>query len=311
VVTALLISEGHKIIVLDNLSSGYSAAVDPGARLVRGDIADEKLVSDICKEGIDIVMHLAGLIQVGESTGNPSKYYQSNLAKSLKLLDTLRENGINKLVFSSSASVYGEPEKIPITEEANLHPVNPYGWTKMMLEQALRDYDRAYGFKSVALRYFNSGGAYRSLGEDHHPETHLIPIILEAALKHTAITINGTDYPTEDGSCIRDYVHVKDIANAHLQAALYLSQGGGTDCFNLGTGRGYSVLEVLRAAERVTGHQIKKNISSRRAGDSAVLVASRQKAGEILGWGKTLSSLEDIIQSAYQWKQQNPEGYRR
>ncbi len=307
--TALLVSEGYRVTVLDNLSSGYLKAIVPGAKFVEGDISNKRTVTGICREGIDVVMHFAASIKVGESVAKPSEYYENNVIKSLRFFDYLHAFGVENIVYSSSAAVYGEPETIPLTENTILRPVNPYGWTKMIVEQILRDYDLAYHFKSVSLRYFNAGGAYGSCGEDHRPESHLIPLALDSITRGAPLSVYGIDYDTRDGSCVRDYIHIKDIAEAHILAAHYLLNGGETDCFNLGTGTGYSVLEVLKCIERVTGYQVNYKISGRRAGDSAVLVASPQKARQILGWKKNLLSLEDIVASAWAWKKQNPHGY--
>lgn len=310
VTTAALIEEGHTVTVLDDLSSGHLQAVHPEARFVNGDISDRNVIESICHDGIDVAMHFAAFIEVGESAADPSKYYGNNLAKSLHFFDNLRASGVHNIVFSSTAAVYGEPERIPLTESAPLHPVNPYGWTKMMVEQLLRDYDQAYGFKSVSLRYFNAAGAFGPYGEDHRPESHLIPRILSAASEGTSLQVYGTDYDTQDGSCIRDFVHVKDLADAHILAAQYLCTGGSSDCFNLGTGKGFSVLEVIKSAEKVIGRRIDYRITQRREGDSAVLVASLEKAQRILGWKKQVSTLEEIIESAWRWKQENLRGYR-
>jgi UDP-glucose-4-epimerase GalE len=309
VTVALLLRKGYKVIVLDNLSSGYLKAVLPEAQLVQGDISSEETVKEVCREGIDIVMHFAASIKVGESVLQPAGYFENNVVKSLHFFNYLRACGVNNIIYSSSAAVYGEPENIPLTENSTLRPVNPYGRTKMMVEQILQDYDRAYRFRSVSLRYFNAAGAYEPCGEDHRPESHLIPLALEAASKGSPLTVYGTDYKTNDGSCIRDYVHVKDIAEAHILAMLYLNNGGETDRFNLGTGTGYSVFEVLRCVEKLTGRKVNYTLAGRREGDSAVLVASPQKARHILGWKQNLASLEEIVASAWRWKQQNPRGY--
>ncbi len=311
-VTSLMLAEkGHRVTVLDNLSSGFREAIGPGIRLAIGDISDAGLVSDICADGIDIVMHFAARIEVAESVKDPARYYENNVVNTVRLLRTLLENDVDKLVFSSTAAVYGEPEMTPLTEEAALRPVNPYGHTKLVVEQVLRDYDRAYGFRSVALRYFNAGGAYGPCGESHHPETHLIPRILNALMDNEPFTVFGTDYGTRDGSCVRDYIHVADIAAAHIRAADYLSYGGPSDCFNLGTGKGYSVLEVIKAVEGITGKKADLRMFGRRDGDSAVLVASPRKAQSILGLPKDFRPQEDIIASAWEWKQRFPAGYRK
>lgn len=309
VVTAALIERGHTVTVLDNLSKGHRKAVHPGASFVTGNISDRSVVEDICKNRIDAAMHFAAFIEVGESVKEPSIYYYNNFIESIRFFDNLRESGVNRLVFSSTAAVYGEPESIPLTESAAIRPVNPYGWSKMMTEQALRDYDRAYNFKSVSLRYFNAGGAVDTYGEDHHPESHLISLVLNAVVKNKAMNVYGADYNTKDGSCIRDYIHVRDLAEAHILAVHYLIAGGASDYFNLGTGKGFSVLEVIKTVEKVIGQRVPYDITERRDGDSAVLVASPEKAQRILGWNKNLSTLEDIIESAWKWKQKFPRGY--
>lgn len=309
VTAASLIRAGHRVTILDNLSHGFLAAVPPKARFVCGNISNERSVRDACSGGIDVAMHFAAFIEVGESVSNPAKYYGNNLSCSIRFFDNLRTSGVNRLVFSSTAAVYGDPRSVPIREDSALQPVNPYGWTKRGVEQVLADYSRAYGFRSASLRYFNAGGAFESYGEDHRPESHLIPLILNAALSGTPIRVFGDDYPTMDGSCIRDYIHVRDLAEAHILAARYLHLGGETDSFNLGTGHGFSVLEVIRVAERVFGGSIARIIEGRRPGDSPSLVASPEKARRVLGWRENLASLEEIISSAYSWKLKHPGGY--
>ncbi len=309
VATAILINRGYHVTVVDSFAIGHREAVHPEARFIEGDISDKKTVEKACSEGIDVVMHFAAFIEVGESVINPSKYYLNNFTKSLQFLNNLIELGVNKLVFSSTASVYGEPETNPLTEDAPLNPVNPYGRTKMMFEQVLRDYDMAYGFKSVCLRYFNAGGAYESFGEDHRPESHLLPCILNSVLSGSQLKVFGNDYDTKDGSCIRDYIHVKDIAEAHILAAHYLCEGGQSDCFNLGTGEGFTVLEVINIVGKVIGRHVHYSIAGRRDGDSAVLVASPEKAQHILGWEKNLTGIEEIVLSAWEWKQKFKSGY--
>jgi UDP-glucose 4-epimerase len=309
VTVALLLHKGYEVIVLDNLSSGYLKAVLPEAQFVQGDISNEETVKKICYDGVDTVMHFAASIKVGESVIQPSGYFENNVVKSLHFFNHLRVCGVNNIIYSSSAAVYGEPENIPLTENSALRPVNPYGRTKMMVEQILQDYDRAYRFKSVSLRYFNAAGAYEACGEDHRPESHLIPLALDAVTKGSPLTVYGSDYNTKDGSCIRDYVHVKDIAEAHILAMRYLNNSGETERFNLGTGTGQSVLEVLKCVEKVVGRKVSYTVSGRREGDSAELVASPQKAQDVLGWKQDFSSLEEIVASAWKWKQQNPRGY--
>lgn len=294
---------------MDDLSSGFVKAVVPDAQLVEGDISNPNLIRQICDAGIDVVMHFAAFTKVSESMQYPAKYYQNNVIKTARLLDNLRANDVGNFIYSSSAAIYGNPEEVPITEDSHLHPINPYGWTKLIVEQVLRDYDNAYGFRSVALRYFNAAGAYGVGGEDHRPESHLIPLALNAATNGSTLEVYGADYPTRDGTCIRDYVHVKDIAEAHILAMHYLLDGRPTDCFNLGTGTGSSVLEVLRCIEQMTGHKVGYNLVPRRAGDAAILVASPGKAQRVLGWTKRLLSLDEIVVSAWEWKQEHPFGF--
>jgi UDP-glucose 4-epimerase len=254
-------------------------------------------------------LHFAAFIEVGESVTDPAKYYGNNLACAVRFFELLRKNGVSRLVFSSTAAVYGDPASVPIQEDAPLQPVNPYGWSKRVVEQILADCDRAYGMKSVSLRYFNAGGSFESFGESHRPESHLIPLILEAALRREPIRVFGCDYPTRDGSCVRDYIHVKDLAEAHILAAEYLFRGGQSDCFNLGSGQGFTVLEVIETAERVTGRPIERRIVERRPGDPPALVASPEKAHRILRWNTNLAGLDDIVSSAYEWKRKFPHGY--
>ena len=311
VTTASLIEAGHTVTVLDNFTSGHRDAVHPEAQFVEGDISDEHIINEICCQGINIAMHFAAFIEVGESVVNPSKYYDNNLVKSIGFFDNLIKYGVKGLVLSSTAAVYGYPDRIPLTEDAPVAPINPYGHSKMMVETVLKDYDRAYGFKSVSLRYFNAGGAFGPYGEDHNPESHLIPLILNAVETGVPLRVFGDDYETGDGSCIRDYIHVRDLAEAHILAARYLSDGGTSDFFNLGTGTGFSVLEVLQTVERVIGRKVPYTISERRTGDSPELVASPVKAQRVLGWAKELSGLDDIVRSAWKWRQQFPQGYER
>ena len=310
-VTALmLLEQGHRVTVLDNLSSGYRDAVDSDI-FIEGNVSDTNLITEICRSGIDIVMHFAARIEVAESVKNPALYYENNTVNTIRLLTSLLNNNVKKMIFSSTAAVYGNPADIPLTEESTLQPINPYGYTKLITEQILHDFNNAYDFRSVSLRYFNAGGAYNGRGENHMPESHLIPCILDAIAGNGSFTLFGTDYPTPDGTCIRDYVHVVDIARAHMLAMGYLMNNGLTECFNIGTGKGYSVLEVIDTAEKVTGRKLNKSISDRREGDSAILVASPYKAQNILGLPKELISLEKIISSAWEWKQEFPRGYQK
>lgn len=309
VVTSLLIDRGHNVTVLDNLSKGHRAAVHPDARFIKGDIADRSAVAHATSEGIDIAMHFAAFIEVGESVIEPSIYYENNVIKTKHFLDHLRKFGVKGVVFSSTAAVYGNPETVPITETDMLLPVNPYGRTKLMIERILGDYGVAYGLKSVALRYFNAGGASGPCGEDHSPESHLIPRILEAVRNGDVLNVYGNTYDTRDGTCVRDYIHVEDLAEAHLLAAQYIADGGSSIALNLGTGNGYTVIEVIKAVERVVGHPVKYTIDEPRSGDSASLVASADMAKATLGWNGALLTLEDIVQSAWAWKCAHPNGY--
>lgn len=311
VTTASLIEAGHSVTVLDNFSSGHRDALHRDAQCFGGDISDERIIDEVCMQGIDIAMHFAAFIEVGESVENPSKYYNNNLVKSIGFFDSLIKNGVKGLVLSSTAAVYGYPDRIPLTEDATLAPINPYGYSKLMVETILKDYDRAYGFKSVSLRYFNAGGALGPYGENHDPESHLIPLILDAVETGVPIKVFGDDYDTADGSCIRDYIHVKDLADVHILAACYLMDGGASDVFNLGTGTGYSVLEVIQTVERVVNRKVPYTVSEKRPGDSPKLVASPLKAQRILGWDKDLSSLEDIVRTAWEWRRQFPGGYEK
>jgi len=309
VLTAELVNSGHTVTVLDNLSTGHLNAVHPAATFVHGDITDKAAVGGACRNGIDVAMHFAAFIEVGESVDNPAKYYANNVNGARLFFDNLRAAGVTRLVFSSTAAVYGEPEHIPLTETSALRPANPYGWTKRIVEQILADYDRAYGFRSVSLRYFNAGGATVDFGEDHRPESHLIPRIFESVIEGREIRVFGDDYDTPDGSCVRDYIHVSDLAQAHILAASYLMNVNSSECFNLGTGRGFSVLDVIDTVSRVIGRPVPFTIVPRRPGDTARLVASPEKARTTLGWGNSLLPLETIVESAWRWKTRFPKGY--
>jgi UDP-glucose-4-epimerase GalE len=301
-----LSARGYHPVVFDNLCKGHREHVRWGP-FFAGDIGSaEQLDECFSRFKIDAVMHFAGFIEVGESVADPQKYYANNLAGTLQLLQTLVRQGIRKFVFSSSAAVYGSPQRVPIDEGHSTCPVNPYGWTKLMVETMLADFERAYGLRWIALRYFNAAGADAAaeIGEWHEPESHLIPRILDAALDGCrAVQVYGADYPTDDGSCIRDYIHVTDLARAHVRAMEHLSAGKTGGAFNLGQGQGYSVMEVLRIAAAITGKKFPVEIGSRRPGDAAVLIASHQKAREELGWLPEHSSLENIIASAWKWHQ--------
>lgn len=301
----LLGQQGVQVVTLDNLSAGHRDAVLHGELRV-GDMADRALLDEVLSERpFDAVMHFASFIQVGESVTDPAKYYQNNVANTLTLLGAMREHGVKHFVFSSTAAVFGNPIYSPIDEQHPQNPINPYGRSKWMIEQVLADYDRAYGLKSVCLRYFNAAGAHPDglLGERHEPETHLVPLVLQAAAgRRPHITVFGRDYDTPDGTCVRDYIHVMDLAQAHWLALRYLAQGGATSVFNLGNGNGYSVQEVVDTASRVTGRAIAVQEGPRRAGDPARLVADAALARQVLGWQPQYNDLGTIIQDAWQWE---------
>ena len=300
---------GYDVIILDNLVYGHQDLVETVLKteLIIGDTNDRPLLDQLfSSRKIDAVMHFSAYAYVGESVTNPDKYYRNNVVGTLTLLEAMKEAGINKFVFSSTCATYGVPEIVPIPEEHPQNPINPYGATKLMVERILSDFDVAYDFKSVRFRYFNAAGADPEglLGEDHNPETHLIPLILLAALgKRDSISIFGTDYPTLDGTCIRDYIHVTDLATAHILGLEYLLNGGKTDVFNLGNGKGFSVKEVIETAREITGKEIKVIECDRRPGDPPSLVGSGEKARTILGWNPEYPDLQNIITHAWNWHQ--------
>ncbi len=307
----------HHVVVLDNLSTGHAQAVRAASRgaaeLIQGDAGDQTLVEDILRSRkIDAVMHFAAASLVGESMQNPSKYWRNNVSCTVELLDAMARAGVDRIVFSSSAAVYGEPRQTPIPEDHLKSPTSTYGMTKLAIEHMLAGYHSAHGIKSISLRYFNAAGADApgDIGEDHDPETHLIPIVLKTALglRHR-LSIFGTDYPTPDGTCVRDYVHVCDLADAHLAALERLAGQDGASAYNLGNGAGFSVREVLLSAERIVGRTIPATEDQRRPGDPAVLVASSKLAQRELGWKPAQASLEHIIASAWAWHSAAPDGY--
>lgn len=299
-----LIENGKEVLVIDNLSRGHKEAVNEKAKFEKCDILDyDNLLATLKKYKIDSVVHFAAFAYVGESVENPEMYYQNNVVGSFNLIKAVKECGIKKFVFSSTCSLYGNPYKVPISEDEPTKPINPYAQTKLMIEKILADFDTAYGLKFAALRYFNAAGAdfEGKIGESHQPEPHLIPIVLEAALgKREKVLIFGDDYETEDGTCVRDYIHIYDLADAHLKALEYLDCSKQSEIFNLGTGSGYSVKEIIKTAEKVTGKYLKTEIVNRRAGDPAKLVADNQKAKKILKWVPKYK-LEEIIESAWNW----------
>jgi UDP-glucose 4-epimerase len=306
-----LVEKGEDVVVIDNLVYGHREALRPDVAFYEGSIGDTNLINRILADHpIEACMHFSAYAYVGESVKQPQKYYENNFIATLRLLDALIAGGVKKFIFSSTCATYGEPQYVPIDEKHPQWPTNPYGWSKLMVERALADYDRAYDLKFVALRYFNACGASGACGEDHDPETHLIPLVLFAALgKIPHISIFGDDYPTPDGTAVRDYIHVSDLARAHLLALDHLRAGKGSEFINLGNGSGYSVKEVIETARRITGREIEAVVAPRRAGDPSQLVGDSQKAREILGWDPQYSSLEAIIESAWAWHLDHPEGY--
>lgn len=294
--------------VVDNLVRGHRELVT-GADLIVGDIADSALVRQIIADyQVDAVMHFAAYAYVAESIEEPGKYYQNNVGATINLLNTMAETGVKKFVFSSTCATYGLPEAVPMTEDHSQRPVNPYGATKLMVERILQDFESVYGLRSVVLRYFNAAGADPTgqIGEWHDPETHLIPLALQAAGgQRDSIAIFGTDYATLDGTCVRDYIHVTDLAQAHILGLRYLNAGNPSDAFNLGNGRGFSVREVIEAAERITGRRIKVTEAPRRPGDPPTLVGSSTKARRVLGWAPRYDSLDAIIETAWKWHRAN------
>ena len=310
VVTERLPVKGYNVIALDNLNKGHRQAVIPEARFVETDLGDSEALDEIFSQySVEAVVHLAADSIVPESMTDPQKYFHNNIVCGLNLVNAMVKHNVRKLVFSSSAAVYGIPETVPITEQAPLIPVNAYGETKLMFEKILTWYWNAYQLDSISLRYFNAAGATSFHGEHHEPETHLIPNIFKVVQgKIPYVSVFGSDYKTEDGTCIRDYIHVIDIADAHLQA-LDIIDGAGARAYNLGSERGYSVLEVVRMVEKVTGTKIKLAFESPRAGDPPALVASSELASKELNWNPSCSKLENIIDSAWQWQNKFPDGY--
>ena len=312
--TALeLVKAGNEVVIADNLVTGYRKAIPEGAKFYEGDLRDSDFLDNLFhQEKIDAVIHFAAYSLVGESVTNPLKYYDNNLYGTKVLLEAMVKNNVGKIVFSSTAATYGEPENIPILESDRTCPTNPYGETKLAMEKMFKWTAEAHGLRYVSLRYFNACVADESgtIGEAHNPESHLIPLILQVPNgKRETISIYGIDYDTPDGTCIRDYIHVTDLAQAHILAVQYLNNGGESDIFNLGNGVGYSVREVIETARKVTGHLIPATETSRRAGDPARLVASSEKAKSVLGWKPVHDSLEEIIASAWNWHKNHPNGY--
>jgi UDP-glucose 4-epimerase len=308
VVTEHLLAGGHTVVIVDDLSTGHRTAVAPRVSFREGNLLDERFLVPAL-DGIDAVCHFAAFSQVAESVADPLKYYRNNIGGAVSLLDAMRKNGVKYFLFSSSAAVYGEPDETPIKEDAPLRPLNAYGNTKLAIERILADCSAAWGLRALSLRYFNAAGAGESHGEDHRPETHLIPLVLDVALgRRDELVVYGKDYPTRDGTCVRDYIHVKDLASAHLLGLEKLIDGYG-GVLNLGNGLGFTVLEVIHAAERVTGLRIPYRFGERRPGDPAVLVASSDRAERDLGWKRFHPGIETILRDAYAWKKAHPDGY--
>lgn len=309
---ALLVEKGYEVVVVDNLCTGHWQAVKGGAALRVGDVKDAAFLDRVFSEfPIDGVINFAAFSLVGESVTNPLKYYDNNVGGAVSMLTAMKNHGVSKIVFSSTAATYGEPEKQPIEETDRTEPTNPYGASKLAIEGLLKWSDKAYGIRYAALRYFNAAGANVDvmIGEDHRPESHLIPIVLQCALgKRDHVGIYGDDYPTADGTCVRDYIHVRDLVSAHLLALEYLDKGGRSGAFNLGNGDGYSVKEIVDTARRVTGKAIPAVVEPRRAGDPSTLIASNERAKTVLGWVPE-RGLETIIADAWAWHQSHPDGY--
>jgi len=309
----LLIDRGYQVVTFDSMELGHPEAVIAGI-IVRGDLGDAEKVDKAFSEfPIDAVMHFAAYASVGDSVENPDKYYRNNICGGLNLLDAMRKHGVTKLIFSSSAAVYGEPHQVPIEETHPQSPTNPYGDSKRMFEDILKWYDLAYGLRSISLRYFNAAGADADgkIGEDHDPEEHLIPIVLEAALgRREKVRVFGTDWDTPDKTCVRDYIHVTDLADAHILGLRALDEGAPTTAYNLGNGSGHSVMQVIRTAEEVTSRKIAWEPAPRRPGDPARLVASSERLKRELGWKPAYPELSTIIETAWRWHSSHPEGYR-
>ncbi len=309
VMVFMLLEEGYDVTVFDSLERGHEEAIDPRATFCRGDLQDRDRVLEVCRETKPAVaMHFSAYALVGESMEHPSRYFRNNFSAGLNLLDALVEVKAERIVFSSTCATFGEPERLPITEENRQAPTNPYGESKLMFEKALRWYEKLHGLRYTALRYFNAAGATRTLGEDHDPETHLIPNVLKVALgQQEAISVFGTDYPTPDGTCLRDYIHIEDLCHAHLLA---MRQEESSE-YNLGNGEGYSVMQIIETAREITGHPLPVKAEARRPGDPPSLVGSAKKIRRELKWNPKRPDIRDIIQSAWDWHREHPEGYAK
>lgn len=310
-----LFDQGYEVVVIDNLQTGHRDAVHPKAAFYEGDIRSREFMRSVFeKENIEAILHFAANSLVGESMVEPLKYFDNNVYGTQIVLEMMKEFGVKHIVFSSTAAVYGEQKVVPITEEAATIPTNTYGETKLAMEKMMAWCEKAFDLNYVSLRYFNVASARSDgqIGEDHNPETHLIPVVLEAALgKRPAVTIFGGDYDTADGTCVRDYIHVEDLIDAHLLALRYLQNGGSSNIFNLGSSQGFSVKEIVETAKEVTGLDIPVKIGERRYGDPSTLIASSEKAKEILGWNPTKTSIHQIISNAWNWHQHHPDGYQK
>jgi UDP-glucose 4-epimerase len=306
-----LVAAGERVVVIDDLSRGHRAAVHPEAAFYQGRTGDRELVARIAREHpLDACVHFAAFAYVGESVSEPGRYFDNNFTQAQVLFETLLAAGVKRVVFSSTCATYGVPTAVPIAEGHPQWPINPYGWSKLFVERLLESFDRAHGLRFVALRYFNAAGASLRCGEHHQPETHLIPLALRAAAgRGPKLKVFGADYDTPDGTAIRDYVHVADLGDAHLLALAHLRQGGDSQLLNLGTGTGYSVLEVIEAAKRVSGRELPFEVGDRREGDPPRLVADASRARAVLGWAPRQPSLDAIVRSAWDWMQAHPEGY--
>lgn len=313
VATEMLLDAGHSVVVYDNLVKGHKGAVDPRARFVEGDLNEAALLEETLRaNSIDAVMHFAAFSLVPESMQDAAKYFSNNVSASVTLAEAMVRTGVKMIVFSSSAATYGLPEEVPIRERDHTAPINPYGETKLMFEKMLRWFDAIHGIRFVSLRYFNAAGASKKYGEVHDPETHLIPLVLQVALgQRPSIQIAGDDYPTPDGTAVRDYIHVEDLSDAHIRALDWLAGGGESRIFNLGNGLGISVKEIIEAARKVTGHEIPAQVGPRRAGDPPALVASSEEITKTLGWKPKYPAADQIIQTAWDWHRRHPMGYEQ
>ena len=304
-------AQGERVVVLDDLFRGHRGAITDDVPFYEGRVGDRGLVERIAREQkVEECVHFAALAYVGESMQQPARYFENNVEQGVALIGALMKAGVRRMVFSSTCATYGEPQEIPISEACPQWPVNPYGWSKLLIERMLASYDGAYGLKSVSLRYFNAAGATERLGEHHEPESHLVPNVLKAASGETPhVQVFGTDYPTPDGTAIRDYVHIADLAEAHVLALGHLRRGGPSDSLNLGTGDGYSVMEVIETARKVTSKPIPTKIEGRRPGDPPKLVADAAKASKVLGWKPRMSDLSTILRTQWEWRRRHPRGY--